>query len=312
MDKGMEIGGKEIRVGLDRLVVGLPYPKYPAVSFQDPEGLEQVHLADVQRKEFVAHMKHIESMITSGKFHRAKTKNKDFKRYHVLSELDGSLLCTFLLGFAFGRAVINIELNPSKLSQEQYAEILGLLSVMFDGHYEELFQRGVVSHAEFFIDVPGVELSSLALIAEGRSSTKKYKGTTYHGVRGAPLVVTMYNKAKQLGGSGQLVRIEARINRRDIRFRDLVEENLFNPLSKCFPVEVSVLQSAAKTWKTPQLGNAITELGLHAAIANKHSRKAILTYLKENSATWWEPDSIWAVHRELLLRFRPGQGSVFS
>jgi hypothetical protein len=208
--------------------------------------------------------------------------------------------------------VINFELNPSKLTPDNFAEIGGLLMTMFFDHYDELFAQGVVSHAEFFIDVSGEELSNLVLIDSGRRTTKQCKGTTYHGPRGALRVTVMYDKAKQSKIGGKLVRIEVRINDRKIKFRDLVEQDLFNPLSTSLVVEAGVLQLAAQKWHSPNLANNIKEFGLYGAIKNKPARKVIWTFLQEHAVPWWQPDLFWAGHRELLLKLKPGHAGVFA
>lgn len=294
-----------VEVGIDKLVIGIPFP---TISKADAKQVTQEQLGQVhaQQKEFVANLKHVENMILLGPHYCGKTKNKDIKRYRVLSEIDGKLLCIFSLGFSFGSGVLNLELNPKRLNPDKIAELLGMLSVMFNDHYDEVYERGVVSHAEFYVDVVGVELANLVLIDEGRRSTTIHKGTTYHGRRYSRLVGTMYDKAKELGEDGKLVRIEARINRRDIRFKDLVEGDLFNPLNKFLVVEKNEVQLVAQQWNTPQLANHIIELGLYDAIFNKQARKAILTQLKEKAVSWWQPDLFWTAHRALLLKFKPG------
>lgn len=182
---------------------------------------------------------------------------------------------------------------------------------MFDGHYYELYEQGVVSHAEFYVDVFGVNLADLALIDAGRRVTTMYKGTTYHGRRNSSLVGTMYDKAKERGEDGQRVRIEARIKRRDILFQCLVEGTLPNPLSSFLVVEKSKLQLIAQEWKHPQLADQIVELGMYGAVHNQHARKKILARLEAEAAPWWQPAKFWDAHKEQLRRFKPGYTGGF-
>ena len=303
--------GKKIQIGLDRTVIGIPYPKL-ITSNGTNASAEELNIYDAQKKKFQSQMKYIESVIFMGDYYLPKSSNKDLKRYIVRSEIDGTHLCTFSLGFSWGTGVINFEFNPSKLTSDNFSEIDGLLTTMFYDHYDELFSQGVVSHAEFYADVAGEELSNLVLIDSGRRTTKQCKETTYHGTRVSRLVTTLYDKAKQQKTGGQLVRIEARLNRRDIPLRDLVEQDLFNPLTTCVLVEAAAMQSLSKKWKYPLLANDIIELGLYRAVANKHSRKAILAYLREQMVSWWQPEVFWAAHRKLLLKLRPGHAGVFG
>jgi hypothetical protein len=139
-----------------------------------------------------------------------------------------------------------------------------------------------------------------------------YKGTSYSGKQSSRLVGTMYDKAKETKSAGKLVRVEARINRRDISFRDLVEQDLFNPLSSFLVVEASQLKLVAQEWNSPSLANRIKEFGLYGGVSTSYARKAIRAYLKEHTVSWWQPDVFWAGHRKLLQKLRPGQAGVFS
>jgi hypothetical protein len=183
---------------------------------------------------------------------------------------------------------------------------------MFNDHYEDVYKGGVVAHAEFFIDVPEEDLSNLVLVDLGRRTTTMYKGTSYSGKQSSRLVGTMYDKAKETKSAGKLVRVEARINRRDISFRDLVEQDLFNPLSSFLVVEASQLKLVAQEWNSPSLANRIKEFGLYGGVSTSYARKAIRAYLKEHTVSWWQPDVFWAGHRKLLQKLRPGQAGVFS
>lgn len=300
------VGEKHVQVGLDRMVIGFPPPKPPKHDAQNPPSQELLAHMDAQKKQFVSHMKHIETMAKLGPHFVQKIKGANLQRISVKSD-DGEILFTITLGFSYSTPVINIELNPSKISHDKWEELLDLLSVMFNGHYYELYSRGVVSHAEFFVDVIGENLSGLVLIDTGRRIHTNYKGTTYHGGRYSRLVGVLYDKAKELGVGGQLVRFEVRLNRRDMQFGYLVETPPPNPLSNFLVVHVNQLQSVANEWNNPKLANHIKELGLYGAVKNKHAREAILAKLQENAVPWWKPDLFWAAHRELLLKFKPGQ-----
>lgn len=302
----IEIAGSKIQIGLDRLVLGIPFPIKPKSEESNPATQEQIAQFQTEKNEYVTHMKHIESVITKFcPYHCSKSKNKDSKRYRVLSEVDAGLICILTLGFTYGTGLINLEVNPSRLTPDRWAELHGLLSVMFNDHYEELYTKGVVSHAEFYVDIPGTKLSSLVLIDNSRRTTTLYKDTTYHGKRGARQVATMYDKAKEQKQKGKLIRIETRINRRDIRFHDLVETDLFNPFSNLVVADVILLHSIAQKMNAPKLATQIKELGLYSSVKNAPARHALFAQLKENAVPWWKPETIWTAHRKLLIRLRP-------
>lgn len=306
MNKVVYVDGVELHIGLDRFVIGLPYPKLPNLDIANPVTNDVVVQINISQKEFVSCLKHLENTIKdTGKYVIGKCRNKDLKRYKVLSEQDGGLLCFYTLGFCFGTGVINIEVNPSKLTADKWGELLALISIQFYHQYEELYARGVVSHAEFYVDVVGESISNLVLIDEGRRATTHFKGTTYQGKRGSPLVGTMYDKASELKLNEKLIRIETRMNRNDIAFKDLIENDLFNPFSKFLVLNVNKLQLIANEFGSPSIKQNIVESGLFKGIKNKHARKAILALLKENAISWWKPELFWSTHKTLLLNFMP-------
>ena len=295
-----------LKIGLDRFVLGLPYPKPPKyvkeITLKDVD-IEKIKVA---QKDYVACMKHIENTIKeTGPFILQKSKNKDLKRYKVFSDKDNSLLCIFSLGFCFGTGLINLELNPSKMTPNNWSELLALLSMLFNNHYEEFYSRAVVSHAEFYVDVAGEVLSNLVLIDEGKRANTIFKGTTYKGKRNSPLVATMYDKGKEQHVNEKLVRVEVRLNRNDILFKDLVEKDLFNPFSKFLVVNVNQVQLIAKSFGCPSLSKIIIEYGLYVGVKNKYALKHILQLLKDNVIFWWKPALFWTIHREMLLKLQP-------
>lgn len=301
-----KVGETELNIGLDRLVLGLPYPKLPKFDAKNLVSEKDIALIKSAQKDYVATLKMIENTIKdTGSWVLEKTKNKDLKRYKVISDDDGGLICIFSLGFCFGTGVINLEVNPSKMNSDKWSELLVLLSLLFEYDYKEFYARAVVSHAEFYVDVVGEDLSNLVLIDEGRRVSTIYKGTTYKGRRASPLVCTMYDKAEQQHKNEKLVRIEARLNRNDMSFKDLVEKEQFNPFAKFMVVKEKQVQLIADKFVCPDLEKIIIEQGLYSGIKNKHALKLILKLLNENLVDWWKPEEFWAVHRKLLLLFVP-------
>jgi hypothetical protein len=224
-------GGVTLTVGLDRTVLGIPYPKLAIPDDIKPPTQKQIaHVKDLQ-KQFVKHLHHIRQVIENSHYPHVlvPTKSKDFKRYNVLTE-DKQLLCTFALGFNFATGMINVEFNPTRLTKNDiWGHLNNFLGLCFNHHYDELYARGVVSHAEFYVDVP-VCADNLVLIDYRKRAYTLHEGTTYLGKRTSPESVTMYDKAKQLKQDGTLVRIEARISQRKTGFKGLVESSIANPL----------------------------------------------------------------------------------
>lgn len=293
---------------LDKFAVGFKCPPIPKGEWGAKLTEEEKHVIHSQRALYLAKLKHIEKMIKLGKYFVQKTGEKGLRRYCVLSEFTDAPLFYVQLGCIKGTWVINFEWNPSKLSLEGGAEFLGNLESMLYDHYDELYYKGVVSHAEFAVDVYGVEISNVVLIEKGRKSFCKEGSTAYSGRRSSPHVLTVYDKAKQLGEPGDMVRIEARIKRRDITFRQLVEEApIGNPFGNAIIVDVNRLQLIAAEFGKPELATHIMELGLYGAVKNKQLRLKIYSRLQEVAVEWWKPEQFWSNHQTLLKGLHPHQ-----
>jgi len=298
----------KIETKLDKLVIGFKCPPIPKGEWGAKLTEEEKHVIHSQRAENLALMRHIEKMIKLGKHFVQKTGQKGLRRYCVLSEFTDKPLFYVQLGNIGGVWVINFEWNPTKLSWEEQGEFLANLQPMLYDHYDELYYKGVVSHAEFAVDVYGVDISDLVLIEKGRKTYSKTGTTTYSGLRGSPHVLTVYNKAKQLSLSELWVRIEVRIKRRDIPFRQLVEETpIGNPFGNAIIVDVKQLQLIAAEFGKPELATHIMELGLNGAVKNKQLRLKIFSRLQEVAVEWWKPEQFWSQHQALLKGLHPHQ-----
>lgn len=309
----MKVGNKDVEVGFDKFVLSMPYPEEPKGDSHNPISKAQMVQYEHDKSEFIAAMHFIKNMaLDQFKCHVKPTQNKDLKRYSVFDndEDGGGLICTFKLGFCFGTGVINIEINPSKLTPKKYAELIGWFDIFFSHGYEELYSKATVSHAEFFVDVIGEDLSDLVMLDNSRRTNTIYKGTVYRGKRASKNVTTLYNKAEESKIDGKLVRVEARINRNDIRFQDLVEFDLFNPFSNVLVVDVNQLQSIASKYGKSTFVTRIIDFGLNKSGINLRTRKKLFAELEQNTVDWWEPDLFWTKHRELLSKFRPKEGGL--
>jgi hypothetical protein len=295
-----------VEVTLDKFVVGLKCPQIPKGAKGAKLTEEEKQSIHADRAKYLVDMKNIETQIKLGKHFVQKTGEKGLRRYCVLSEFTDAPLFYVQLGNIKGTWVINFEWNPSKLSPVERAEFLGSLEPMLNEDYHELYYKGVVSRAEFAVDVYGAEIADLVLIEKGRKSFHKEGATIYSGRRGSPHVLTMYDKAKQLGELGPWVRIEGRISRRDITFRQLVEDSLVgNPFGNAIIVDVKQLQLVASEFDKPQLAAHIMELGLQGAVKYKPLRLKILSRLQEVAVEWWKPELFWNEHQALLKELHP-------
>jgi hypothetical protein len=288
-----------------------PYPEEPKGDSQNPISKAQMAQYEYEKYMFIAAIHFIRNMVLDNfNCHVKPTQNKDLQRYSIFGADDDALICTFKLGFCFGTGVINVEINPSKLTKKQYTELFGCLDLFFSYGYQELYSKATVSHAEFYVDVIGEEFLDLAMLDNTRRTNTIYKGTVYRGKRASKNVTTLYNKAEESKIDGKLVRVEARINRNDIRFQDLVEFDLFNPFSNVLVVDVNQLQSIASKYGKSTFVTRIIDFGLNKSGINLRTRKKLFAELEQNTVDWWEPDLFWSKHRELLSKFRPKEGGL--
>ncbi|PTQ65044.1 hypothetical protein C8R26_1621 [Nitrosomonas oligotropha] len=297
-------------MGIDRIVIGIPSPKFKINNDSTDQALinELTKKYVYEKNHYIKQQHYIKHTILNMTKYKIENQKNNARCYSIYSDnaVKNKRLCAITIGRNHGNYFLNIAINPSNLSQDDLFELQGLFSILFNNHYEEIYQKGVVSHFEFFIDVSDIHIADLLLIDEGRRKTTLFKGTTYHGCRKSPLVCTMYDKAAQQKLGGALTRIEARINRRDIKFSDLVENGISNPFEKFFVVHKNSLQLIAQEWKQPQLVDLIQELGVYGATqGNPSARKKILERLHEHTVSWWQPQLFWEAHRKMLLEFKP-------
>ncbi len=300
----------KVVVGLDKLVVGLPFPKMPKGAELAKLSVQEKQEILEKGKQYIAHGKHIVNMVKLGdNYFVQNTKQPGLKRYCVKSGKTDAPVFSVYFGCINKTWVINFEWNPSKMSEDDKDEFLAALEGgMLDGHYGELFQRGVVSHAEFHIDVYGADISKLVMLDNRKSSNQLVESTTtYSGKRGAALVLSMYDKAKQLGEAEMRVRIEARLKRRDMTLQKFIEyiDSISNPFGNLIIIDVIQLQSASHELQMPQLAGQLKELGVYGAVKNKHARQKIVAHLQKKMVEWWKPAEHWEHHKELLQGLIP-------
>jgi hypothetical protein len=299
----IEIEGTQVELGLDKFVLSMPYPKKLKAELPKKLTSEQIEQHITEKAEFVANMHYIKNIVVDNfKHYLVPSKNKDTKRYNVFFD-DGGLMFILSVGFCFGTGVLNIEINPSKLNQKQWQELTNWFDIFFNKGYEEFYTKAVVSHAEFFVDVPEEDISNLVLIDDTRRISTPYEGNTYLGKRESPRVSLMYDKAKQLELDEKLVRVEARINPKSLRLQDLVEGNQISPFGNDLVVNINQLQSISIAHGKAQFATRIKELGLNGSGIGKHSRKSIFAQLQKNAVSWWKPELFWSIHKDQLKGF---------
>ena len=302
--KSLILNGTEVRLGIDKTVLGLKYPSATNEQLKEMTDDSKAKLKLTQ-KQFIAKKLYIQNVIKSACVFSKKSVNHYLTRYFIKSESDNTDVCEIYLGQAGTTHIINIKFNPSKLSMDGKAEFDGLLAVTFNDHFEEVYSNSVVSHIEFFIDVLDIDQDDYVIVDLSRRTATNYKETRYQGKRTSPLSLAYYNKGKQLNVDDSITRIEARIERRDIKFQDLVESDLYNPFQQFIVISKKNLQLIALDKGCPKIADKIIEFGLFKAIKNPLARKSFATLIREHRAPWWDIHVFWQTHRELLQGLKP-------
>ena len=300
-----------IRIGIDQVSITIPYspPQHPDEEL-DQEQLQKLITAQHQHwKMAISNINYVR-WAAMNLFKSAPPKSvkglTTLHRIPVLCEEDASYIATITLGLIFGRPLVNYTFNPSKLTADGRLELEALLTMTHHMGYEGIYSEGVIARLEFFLDVEDVPNSDLVLLDTGKRTTTVFKGTTYHGRRGRPLVGTAYDKAAEQKIDRLLTRIEARIKRRDKTLQEVVEGGIANPFAPFIVVPASALDAVASEWPyDPELAPQIRRHGLYGGIKNGQARKAITKRLRELSVPWWNPDAIWAKFGTIMDGFRP-------
>lgn len=298
-------------IGIDKVSIGLPLGLPPDIEMDAV--LKSAWIIEYAKScnELLYHVQDTLINVLESKGKRIKGKAALW-RYPLIDQ-NNQHISTILLGRTpQGVPVLNFEFNPSLMSFANWQELSGLLDLLLYGGFEELYAIGVVSHMEFFIDLEGGEQTELVMLSLTRRSHSQFKTSQYRGRRGSKLVGTIYNKGAQMKLSAPRTRIEIRINRRDLKFWEIVEMEVQNPFEQFVVVPKSALENISDEWNVPTLGNALLEFGLFDGVANKFARNAIANRLQENVIQDWQPDKLWAGFKGLLDEFKPSNELGFS
>lgn len=299
--------------GMDRTVIGVPCIKIP----KNKEGYAAMGDSELKfrlwKRDNYFELQNYISKVLMDEFKVKRIPTKYGYRYCLYSEIfsQGKLLCMIHIGVAFGSPYINFEFNPSKLNEDDIKELRLLLSYLLFNHYEELYQHGVVSHCEFYVDIHGVTVSDLVLIDTGRRRAKQFESSAYYGPRCAPLVGTLYDRTDRLKKNGGkvnavLTRFEARIEDRNLKFSALIAGQISNPLSPFFIVPANALKKIEAECKSPYLATKIAKYGVYQTTkGNPHARQALINRLRADTVDWWDADLYWESHKEMMQEFVP-------
>ena len=205
--KQLILNGTEVRLGIDKTVLGLKYPSATNEQLEEMSDDSKAKLKLAQ-KQFIAKKLHIQNVIKNTCVFSKESVKPYLTRYFIKSESDNTNVCEIYLGQAGTTHIINFKINPSKLSMDGKAELDGLLAVTFNDHFEEVYLNSVVSHIEFFIDVLDIDQDDYVIVDLSRRTATNYKETRYLGKRNSPLSLAYYNKGKQLNVDDSITKLK--------------------------------------------------------------------------------------------------------
>ena len=300
--KLIKINGVEFKIGIDKITIGLKYPNLPKKQLESPDEQAKKEIIEAQKKFFGEEM-YLQQMIVSDNHDKHLMKNKTMR--YIIKDEDGNYCFEFHLGQIAGTRIINLQINPSKMSQSAKAELDGLLSVTFYNGYQEFYNRAVISKLELYVDILDVDISEYVLIDLGRRQKTDYENTTYLGKRNSRLTMASYDKAKQLKMEATIHRYECRISNRNLYFKNYIEKEQKNPFMNFVLIAKQDLQLIALKKGGPKFAAKLEDLGLYRATANKFARESIKQELLNCRVSWWDVDIFWNTIIEELYLLKP-------
>jgi hypothetical protein len=296
----LTIGNVSAFGGLDRVTFGLSIPKKPSKGPVTNAMMEDYY-SDMDALR--AKADEIESLLKSHVSYKC-FQNGEFRRYVFVGGNPGDYCHSVLVGESYGYPIINFTINPSRMSVDCWNAFLSMTSLIFPNGYAGLFQKSVVSHVEFFVDVYGVNRSDIHLISNSRRKLKTpHEGTAYFGGRRGKRTDVCYDKAKQMDESESRVRIEPRYKRRDL-FWGGVHEKVPSPFDGLHILQSKNLKSIAQEMNSPPLAVMLPKVGI-GIVKNSHARKKLLSLIAAQSPDWWQPGEFGGCLVEKLKLLEP-------
>ena len=280
-----------INVSIDKLCVGYDYNKFPNSG---PEYHQMLGLVDSVKKKEV-------------KGSQWPHKKHSLTTIHLPISA-GSLLIRY--GYSQKSFRTWITFNPSKMSDQAFAELSGYLNILFYDGWKTLLLRGTLNRVDVAIDVEGVGYGDYLYVDRRlRKGCPNYmhKGTTYAGKERSTREICAYDKRKELLEEHnieighELLRIEARVcYPSKYRLHDIFEiENPFDSFM------------VADRFLASNLNNALVKTLLKRVDAgvpahqdywdNPLFKRRILDgQLGKVRPDWWLPNEIWSQYQSSL------------
>lgn len=273
-----------INVSIDKLCVGYDYNKFP-------DSGDEYH--------------QIWELIDSIKKKEVKGSQRPHKKHSLttihLPLSDGSVVIRH--GYSQKSFRTWITFNPSKMSEQSFAELSGYLKILFYNGWETLLLRASLNRIDVAIDVEGASYGNYLYVDRRlRTGFQGYinDGTTYAGKEMSTREICAYDKRKELLEMQKIeigherLRIEARVcYPSKYRLHDIYE--IKNPFDS-FMVADRFLASNLKYTPMKALLERM-DAGLSANQAYWENplfkRKILCGQLGKVGPDWWLPDQIW-------------------
>jgi hypothetical protein len=287
--------------GIDRTVFGLRIPQKPSKG-PVTKAMWDEYYSDMDALR--AKSEEIEMLLKHHPSYKCFHMDGEFRRYVFIGGESGDYCHSVLIGESYNSPIVNFTINPSKMTMSSWNAFLSMATLMFPNGYVGLFQKSVVSHVEFYVDVYGVNRSDIHLISDSRRKLKTpHEGTEYFGGRRGKRTDVCYDKGKQMNESASRVRIEPRYKRRELFWGEMIDLQK-NPLEKLYILQSKNLQPIAKEMKCPPLEELLPKVGIRA-VQNKYARKKLLSLIADQSPDWWQPEKFGAGLRGMLKLLEP-------
>ncbi len=192
-----------------------------------------------------------------------------------------------------GKLAIAISCNPSKLSDDDWADFLGMLEGMFDGGPSEVWSSFKLSKLEVAMDVKVPLQELVCVVPKITEVNQQYqaKGTLYLGHKYGARSYCIYNKRKQLLEK-KAVDLDHDLSRVEVRLRNIKKplgefSTLCQPFGNLLVVRKSSVIALQKKTPTSIELNVFSKGLLAGGVAqniyldmDSYSRKLLLKRLK--------------------------------
>jgi hypothetical protein len=185
-----------------------------------------------------------------------------------------------------------------------------ILAHIFPDGWLYILEHGQVSRIDIAVDLPGMRMDDFLLLPEQgiiyqRFLSNGHLKTVYLGAPGGNQLriysKSAEQKAKGLIVSQPAVRVERTLRNQHLKVHELkMLKNPFDKLTFVPPMPPPPPGESEKRWSSFQ--DSVQVRGLSPALATlpEKRRTRYRKHLKQNPASWWDPQAIWKSWQDAL------------